>query len=219
MYSFGQRPDTTVIDEPFYACYLNTTNKEHPGRKAILKSQSSDARRVLDMALTAQSDVLYLKNMAHHMKILPSGLLDAFKHIILIRDPAKLITSFAKVILHPQMEDIGVQDQYAMWLRFRELGIDCPVIDSGELLKDPATVLSKLCEMLSISFDSAMLSWPAGAHPADGVWAKHWYSSVHRSTGFKKGNTAHDALSPEHENLYLAAMPIYNELFQHAIKA
>ena len=29
-----------------------------------------------------------------------------------------------------------------------------------------------------------MLAWPAGGRPEDGVWAKHWYGAVHRSTGF-----------------------------------
>jgi hypothetical protein len=29
---WGNRPDTFVIDEPFYAYYLKTTGKKHPGR-------------------------------------------------------------------------------------------------------------------------------------------------------------------------------------------
>ena len=33
-------------------------------------------------------------------------------------------------------------------------------------------------------YDDAMLSWPAGPKPEDGVWAEHWYASAHRSTGF-----------------------------------
>lgn len=30
-----------------------------------------------------------------------------------------------------------------------------------------------------------MLQWPAGPHPADGVWAPHWYEAVRASTSFK----------------------------------
>ena len=33
MYSFSQRPDTVVIDEPFYAHYLVTTGIDHPSRE------------------------------------------------------------------------------------------------------------------------------------------------------------------------------------------
>ena len=36
MRSWGNRPDTVVIDEPFYAYYLKTTGKNHPGEPAML---------------------------------------------------------------------------------------------------------------------------------------------------------------------------------------
>ncbi|MGK7368639.1 MAG: hypothetical protein ACNS64_00385, partial [Candidatus Halalkalibacterium sp. M3_1C_030] len=38
MYSFAQRSDTKVIDEPFYAYYLRKTGKKHPGREEVLKA-------------------------------------------------------------------------------------------------------------------------------------------------------------------------------------
>ena len=30
-----------------------------------------------------------------------------------------------------------------------------------------------------------MLSWPPGPRDTDGVWAKHWYSSVENTTSFQ----------------------------------
>ena len=39
MYSFGNRPDFDVIDEPFYAAYLNKTGIVHPMRDEIIASQ------------------------------------------------------------------------------------------------------------------------------------------------------------------------------------
>ena len=47
MYSFSRRPDTKVIDEPFYAHYLDTTGINHPGREETLNSMSSDINEVL----------------------------------------------------------------------------------------------------------------------------------------------------------------------------
>ena len=38
MYSFSRRPDTKVVDEPFYAHYLSTTGIDHPGREETLLS-------------------------------------------------------------------------------------------------------------------------------------------------------------------------------------
>ena len=44
MYSFAQRPDTTVVDEPLYAHYLSKTDSEagHPGTDEVLASQEND---------------------------------------------------------------------------------------------------------------------------------------------------------------------------------
>ena len=45
-------------------------------------------------------------------------------------------------------------------------------------------MLEALCDALGVRFDPAMLSWPAGPRPTDGVWAPHWYDGVWKSTGF-----------------------------------
>lgn len=219
MYSFDQRSDTRVFDEPFYAHYLLKTGKDHPGREEIIESQSGNADDVLDMIASTPAEVLYVKNMAHHMRVLPVQLLDGFKQLILIRDPARLITSFAKVIENPDMGDIGLEDQLRMWKRFVDEGIDAPILDSGELLKNPSAVLIKLCESLGIPYDDRMLSWPAGANSADGVWAQFWYSTVHRSTDFSARSGAPDPLPERCKDLYNAALPLYEELFHHSIKA
>src|SRR5262249_54418139 len=42
MRSFGARPDTAVIDEPFYAAYLAATGLVHPMREETLASQPTD---------------------------------------------------------------------------------------------------------------------------------------------------------------------------------
>src|SRR6202012_4900162 len=38
------RPDTVVYDEPLYAFYLDRTGLDHPGRDAVVASQSTDWR-------------------------------------------------------------------------------------------------------------------------------------------------------------------------------
>jgi len=47
MRSFGARPDTAVIDEPFYAAYLAQTGLDHPMREEVLASQPCDCRDVV----------------------------------------------------------------------------------------------------------------------------------------------------------------------------
>ena len=57
------------------------------------------------------------------------------------------------------------------------------MLDARDLLTDPPGVLASLCEALGVPFDAAMLAWPTGKRDTDGIWAKHWYDSVERSTG------------------------------------
>ena len=62
MYSFSRRPDTKVIDEPFYAHYLDTTGIDHPGRKDTLMSMSTDINKVLDKIFTNNDcEILFLR--------------------------------------------------------------------------------------------------------------------------------------------------------------
>ena len=49
MYSFAQRSEVKVLDEPFYAHYLKNINPDivHPGKKEILDNQSTDLKIVV----------------------------------------------------------------------------------------------------------------------------------------------------------------------------
>ena len=42
MRAWENRPDTVVVDEPFYAAYLLRTGIDHPGRDEVIASQPTD---------------------------------------------------------------------------------------------------------------------------------------------------------------------------------
>ena len=48
MRAWGNRDDTVVIDEPFYAYYLKATGKEHPGADEVIATGETDWRKVVD---------------------------------------------------------------------------------------------------------------------------------------------------------------------------
>ena len=48
MRAFENRPDTTVVDEPFYAAFLAATGLEHPMGEAVMASQPTDWREVAE---------------------------------------------------------------------------------------------------------------------------------------------------------------------------
>ena len=47
MYSFAQRSDTRVVDEPLYAHYLRVSGVEHPGRHEVLEAMEADGEKVV----------------------------------------------------------------------------------------------------------------------------------------------------------------------------
>ena len=218
MYSFSRRPDTKVIDEPFYAHYLETTGTDHPGREDTLRSMSTDINKVLDDIFNRnECEVLFLKNMAHHHQQMDLRFLDKMTNLFLVRNPKQLIASFAQVITSPNMKDIGLKKS---WELFNKIENQNPVVlDSAEILKNPKSLLSKLCDNLEINFFEEKLSWPSGGIPEDGPWAKYWYKNVHRSSGFAKQKTSSRELPKNCESLYLEALKYYNKLKVNSISA
>ena len=93
------------------------------------------------------------------------------------------------------------------------------VIDSQTLLGDPAGVLAAVCERLGLAFDEAMLSWPPGPKPEDGVWGRPWYTRLHETTGFEPYQPKTEPLPPELDGIYAECAPRYERLSEYAIKA
>ena len=70
MRSWESRSDTFVIDEPFYAHYLSTTNVDHPGRDEIIQNGETD-HSIVSKGLISDVDdscsIYFQKHMTHHM--------------------------------------------------------------------------------------------------------------------------------------------------------
>ena len=190
MRSFENRPDTEVVDEPFYAAYLARTGLDHPMRDAVLASQPTDWRTVVDSLTGAAplgAPVFYQKHMTHHM--LPEFDLAwsaACRNVFLIRHPARVLASYVEKREAAELADIGVVRQQDLFEREADrLGHAPPVIDSADVLRAPGPALAVLCAAIGLPFREEMLAWPAGRRASDGVWAPAWYDQVERSTGFQ----------------------------------
>lgn len=224
MYSFRQRPDTEVVDEPLYGHYLKTSESVHPGREMVINAMDCNGPRVIRQALLkprAQSaPVRFFKNMAHHLRGLPDwSFLDDLTNALLIRDPREMLPSLADQLDEPALPDTGLEEQVALLNRVLETGHAPLVLDARELLRDPETVLRAACKQLRLPFDPAMLRWPAGPKPEDGVWAAHWYDGVHASTGFEPYEPKTAPFPERLRPLLGQCAPLYDRLRAHAIEA
>lgn len=223
MYSFAQREDTTVVDEPLYAHYLIHTNSEadHPGKEEILANLENDGEKVIKNVILGdyETDIVLFKQMTHHLINIDEEFLYHAKNILLIRDPERIIDSYSKVIPNPTMQDVGIQKQFELFKKLEEVNKVAAVVDAKQLLLNPKKVLKKLCEELDIPFNKDMLSWKPGARTEDGIWAKYWYANVHQSTGFKKYEFRDVKLKGHLKSLAEEAAPYYEYLWEFAIKA
>jgi hypothetical protein len=222
--SWGARPDTFVCDEPLYAHYLLESGAPHPGREEVIAAHETDWRRVaawLTGPVPQGKAIFYQKHMAKHLLAhIERDWLDALKHAFLIREPAEMLASFARIVPDPTLEDTGLPLQCELFERAAERsGRAPPVIDSRDVLENPAAVLAKLCAALGVPFSEAMLSWPAGRRDTDGAWAPHWYAAVEASTGFGPPPPPGAGLRPGLERLYAQCLPYYGRLAAQRLRA
>jgi hypothetical protein len=226
MRSFGNRPDTAVMDEPFYAAYLAATGIDHPMREESIASQPTDWRKVVDTILgpvPEEKAIFYQKHMTHHM--LPSfggDWIPWCRNAFLIRAPEEVLASYVEKREEAALDDIGFVQQREIFEREADrLGRAPPVIDARDVLSDPRGTLSALCVALDIPFTEEMLHWPQGRRTTDGVWAPVWYDTVERSTGFAppKPPVPLETLRDDLKPLALAARPQYQRLAQFKLTA
>jgi len=218
MYSFAQREDTQVFDEPLYAHYLKVSGENHPSREEVLQSLENDGNKVVqDVILQKSKKILFYKLMTHFLIDINTAFLSKVSNIIFIRNPEEIIASYSKVIPNPKLKDIGVKQQYDLYLSLEKKGKTPIVLDSKYLLKNPESMLNKLCAILEISFDKKMLKWKKGGRKEDGIWANHWYTNVHNSTGFLPYTKKEINLSEGNVTLVKKCKPYYEFLTDKSI--
>lgn len=221
MRSFENRGDTDVIDEPFCASYLKRTGANHPYREQTLDAQPNTYNQAVSWALQPNKGgqlIKFQKHIAYHVE--PAANFDWLlktKCFLLIRDPRLMIASYANKSddVEPIARSFQIERLIADFLDQNQRS--CPIVDASDILRNPESMLRKLCASLAISFDPAMLSWPSGRRPSDGAWAPHWYSAVESSTGFRPYTNKTVNLSPGLEAIAAGCMDDYNTLFERRL--
>ncbi len=222
MRAWENRPDTVVIDEPFYAYYLAQTGDAHPGAEEVIAEGETDWRKVvaqLTSEVPAGRGIFYQKQMTHHL--LPQidrGWLRRLTNCFLVRDPAEVIISYLKKNHEPTARDLGFPQQAEIFDLVRaETGTVPAVIDARDVLENPAGTLRRLCAAVGVEFTEAMLAWPPGLRATDGVWAKHWYGEVENSTGFRASEKRTLEVPARLQGVCEECRTVYERLYQHRL--
>lgn len=189
MRSFGGRSDCAVSDEPFYGAFLKTTGQRQPMADEVIASMDCNWQSVADHMrgpVPERKSLWYQKHMPHHM-VADVSIADFpdHRHAFLIRDPERVVASYAAKRVEVTADDLGYARQLDYIDQAAQMTGKAPVVlDSADILRDPAGYLRALCTALDIPWDGGMLSWRAGGRTTDGIWAAHWYGRVTATTGF-----------------------------------
>ena len=223
MRSFENRKDTIVFDEPFYAHYLSVTELNHPGRDQILDFQSTNWDEVVEKCRNTsfqKESLCYQKHMAqHNLQGFDISWIKDVQNCLLIRDPKYVIASYGKKLPIQDERHLGYKQQ-AEIIEFleKENGITPPIVDADDILKNPESMIKKLCKALDIIFYPSMLQWPAGTRSSDGVWGVYWYEGVYDSTGFKPYTKKEVNIDQKFANVYEKCKKHYDTFYNKRIK-
>lgn len=221
MRSWENRADTVVVDEPLYGPYLAATGKKHPMWQETIEDQGDDYAVVIDGLCheVKTADIYYQKHMTHH--ILPEmevSFVGAFRNAFLLRHPNDVLSSYLRKHPRATPEDLGFPQQLKLfqWLKDKQ-GITAPVMEAKDILINPEEMMQKLCQLLDVPFDHAMLSWPKGYRDSDGVWAPHWYNRVIESTGFSSYKPKENRLTDEEQAIADQCLPYYQAMAEFKV--
>jgi hypothetical protein len=177
------------------------------GREVMLQLASEEC----------EAEMLFAKQMAHHFLDLDTGLLEPFEHFLLLRDPREMLPSLLEVLDDATLRDTGLPDQVRLVEGLESVGKPPFCIESKALLLDPERALRSICARLDVDFDPAMLTWPPGPRPEDGVWARWWYANVHQSTGFQPWHPSGRTVPEDHLELLEQCLALYRRLQRFSI--
>ncbi|MED6198883.1 hypothetical protein PIB30_070768 [Stylosanthes scabra] len=162
MYSFAQRDDVEVLDEPLYAHFLRVSGLHTPYRDQLLSKMEPDGNKVVKDIISSPGSKKYrfckeslkaiendsnalndflirqcLQNISKHKVLgLSEDLMKNGKHFILIRNPLDILSSFENGA-PPSFSDLGLVKLVCIYNELYELGKPPPVIDAAELQQDP----------------------------------------------------------------------------------
>lgn len=221
-----QRGDLDCLHEPFgEAWYQGEAPLWHrftPGAKTTpgLTLESVWA----DIQDRARRGPVFIKDFPHYISHMwTPDFLAHFTHSFLIRDPAKTISS-----MHDKWPDfhegeVGFPEQRALFdLLWALNGSPPPVIDSDDLLENPAPMTRAFCRAVGIEFREEALTWPAGGDPGAHSWwdGGSFHHNLAKSTGLVPQERRYVEIQdcpPRVQQVYRRMQPQYQRLFQHRI--
>lgn len=222
-----QRGDLDCLHEPFGEAWYQGEEplwpRWQPGDKVTpgltLESVWDDIRN------RAAKGPVFLKDFPHYIDHMwDPEFLSHFTHSFLIRDPALTITSMYDKWPDFDESEVGFPEQRALFDLLTALNGNPPtVIDSSDLLENPAGIVAAFCEAVGIPFIESALSWEPGADTGQYSWwdGGSFHANLRASTGLKPQKRKYielEAAPDRVRQVHRRMKPHYDRLYENRIQ-
>jgi hypothetical protein len=139
-------------------------------------------------------------------------------HTFLIRAPAEIAAScYALQGERLTLSEIGLEHAYGLYQAILAAGGNAPVVvDSDDLIADPAATVAAYCAAVGIPFSRSALHWTPGDRE-EWQQSARWHAQVSESSGFTRRPTRYETTVAN--NAMLARYSAHHEPFYHAFRA
>ncbi len=177
-----------------------------------------------DIQKRAKRSPVFLKDFPHYINHMwGADFLSRFTHAFLIRDPAKTITSMHNKWPDFHEGEVGFPEQRALFDLLTALnGTPPPVVDSDDLLENPAAMTEAFCNAVCIPFIEEALTWEPGGDPSEHSWwdGGSFHANLAQSTGLKPQERRYLDLAetpPRVQQVHRRMKPHYDRLYRHRL--
>jgi hypothetical protein len=173
---------------------------------------------LLGLARTAQVFFKETTDRRHHAVFADRKFLKEVTHTFIIRAPSQIAAScYALQGPRLTLAEIGLEYAYDLYQAILAAGGAQPVVvDSDDLIADPAETMAAYCAATGIPFRQSALHWSPGERDE---WRQsaRWHMRVSQSSGFTLSSTSYEVTTDN--NAMLARYTAHHEPFYRALRA
>ena len=222
-----QRGDVTCLHEPFGEAW-------YQGEEPLWPRLSADSVRTKgltlesvwdDICALAEKGPVFSKDFPLYIDHMwTDEMLSHFTHSFLIRNPAMTITSMYDKWPDFHEKEVGFAEQRQLFeMIMDKTGSPPPVIDSDDLLENPAMIVEKWCQAVGLPFMESALSWEPGARDEVSWWdGGSFHANLRNSDGLKpqprKSYIKIEEAPQRVQDVYERVMPHYEFMHQYRIR-
>ena len=223
-----QRGDITCLHEPFGEAWYQGEAPLWPRvREDSLRVPGLTLESVWDNMLSlASKGPVFSKDFPHYIDHMwDDEMLSHFTHSFLIRNPAMTITSMYDKWPDFHEKEVGFAEQRELFERLMDkTGSPPPVIDSDDLLENPAGIVEAWCKAVGLPFIESALSWEPGARDEVSWWdGGSFHANLRNSDGLKpqprKSYINIDEAPARVQDVYERVLPHYEFMRKYRLSA